>query len=62
MMVKAVATALYLGLVEKDTRLSNVLAEAAVMSLMGAVPFALLWVWITARLDPVWAAPSGKQQ
>lgn len=57
LLVKTVATPIALGLPAKGLDIVEGLVSSALMALLGAVPFALLWVWITARLDPAWSSP-----
>jgi hypothetical protein len=53
---KAALTFLYLAIVEPVRgELWGMLFGSCVMSLLGAVPFAFLWVTITAALDPEWS-------
>ena len=56
--LKAVAVALYMILhYGGRSDLRDVILTAAVLSLLGAVPFALLWLGITAWLDPARPRP-----
>jgi hypothetical protein len=51
-LLKAVATAFYITVIQRDFELSNTLFASAMISLLGAVPFALLWVLVMAWTDP----------
>jgi hypothetical protein len=55
-LLKAVGTFLYMGVMERDTSgLMGRTIGCLLMSLLGAVPFALFWVLATAWLDPAWS-------
>jgi len=56
-LLKAFATALYFCLVEKMVKsdLQGILFGSAMLSLFGAVPFALFWVLSMAWTDPAWS-------
>lgn len=58
-LLKVMATFIYEGLIERITErvTSNPIdlaTRSLLMSLLGAVPFALFWVLATAWLDPAW--------
>jgi drug/metabolite transporter (DMT)-like permease len=62
-LLKAVATFIYVGLIEHHASDLKDLATASVLSpLVGAVPFALFWVLATAWLDPAWSLPPTVRQ
>jgi len=62
-LLKAVATFLYMGVMERDTSgLMGRTIGCLLMSLLGAVPFALFWVLATAWLDPAWSPPKVRQE
>ncbi len=55
-LLKAVATFVYLGLTKQgNTELIGFAIGSVLISLVGAVPFALFWVLATAWLDPAWS-------
>jgi hypothetical protein len=62
-LLKAVATFIYLSLTERDAGAPLSFALPSIMlSLLGAVPFALFWVLATAWLDPEWSQPKVVQK
>ena len=60
--LKTVAAFGYVGLTQRDgSDLLGVTMWSVMVSLLGAVPFALLWVLATAWLDPAWRSrPKGR--
>jgi hypothetical protein len=61
-LLKAMATFIYLGLTEQGTTdLMRLALPSILMSLLGAVPFALFWVLATAWLDPAWTLSKVRQ-
>jgi hypothetical protein len=57
-LLKASLTFFYLLVIESGRgEILALLFASGMMSLLGAVPFAFLWVLITARLDPEWTRP-----
>jgi hypothetical protein len=55
-LLKALATFVYLGLIEHHpSELLSLVTGSMLLSLLGAVPFAFLWILVTAWLDPVWS-------
>jgi hypothetical protein len=61
-LLKAAATFIYVGLTEHQTQdFMSLATGSVVLSLLGAVPFALLWVWATAWLDPAWRGERARQ-
>jgi hypothetical protein len=62
-LLKAIATFIYKGLTEQGTSdLMSLATESMLLSLLGAVPFALFWVLATAWLDPAWSPPKGQAE
>jgi hypothetical protein len=61
-LLKAMATFIYLGLTERGTPdLMGRAMNSMMLSLLGAVPFAMFWVLATAWLDPAWSPPKVRQ-
>lgn len=61
-LLKAVAAFGYVGLTEQSTSdLMSLALPSILISLLGAVPFALFWVLATAWLDPAWSRPKVRQ-
>ena len=55
-LLKAVAIFIYAGLSQRTLRsLMSLAMGSMLLSLLGAVPFALFWVLATAWLDPAWS-------
>jgi hypothetical protein len=62
-LLKAVAAFAYLGLVQRDdSELLSIAMGSVMVSLLGAVPFALFWVLATAWLDPAWSPAKGQPE
>jgi len=60
-LLKALGTAVYIVAIERDLELSDtpgIVIGAVLMAFFGAVPFAWLWIQITARLDPAFSSPA----
>lgn len=61
-LLKTFAVTFYLCAFEHGNRLSGILFGSAMMSLVGAVPFALLWVMVMVWTDPAWRTrPQGPE-
>jgi hypothetical protein len=61
-LLKALATFIYQGLTEQaPLDLMGLATSSLLLSLLGAVPFALFWVLATALLDPAWSRPKASQ-
>ncbi len=58
--LKAVGTFLYLGVGKGLADLGSLAFPSVLISLLGAVPFALFWVLATAWLDPAWPGPKAR--
>ena len=54
--LKTLATTCYIAVFESGSLLPDVLFGSAMLSLTGAVPFALLWILSMACSDPAWSA------
>ena len=62
-LLKVIATFIYEGLAEQGTSdLMSLATESMLLSLLGAVPFALFWVLATAWFDPAWSPPKGQAE
>ena len=53
-LLKAAATLVFLVFTESASEIPGILIGSVMLSLLGAVPFALLWTLATALLDPAW--------
>jgi hypothetical protein len=53
-LLKTIATAYYIIVFEDGSEPGSVLFVSTMISLLGAVPFALLWVLAMVRTDPAW--------
>jgi len=61
-LLKAAATFIYLVITGgRRPDLLSLAGASVALSLLGAVPFALLWVWATAWLDPAWRGERARQ-
>jgi hypothetical protein len=57
-LLKTLATFFYILVFENGSNPSDFLLDSAMISLSGAVPFALLWVLAMAQSDPAWPPPA----
>jgi hypothetical protein len=55
-LLKILATIFYSFMVQADPDAGSILVGSGMLALLGAVPFALLWVLGLAWLDPAWSA------
>ena len=58
--LKMFATFFYILVFQNGSRPSGLLLGSAMISLLGAVPFALLWVLTMAWSDPAWSPPAAR--
>ncbi len=59
--LKALATSFYMLAVERNPEPGSLLVGSVIMSLLGAVPFAFLWVLAMAWSDPDWSSPAAQK-
>jgi len=58
--LKTLATFFYSAVFENRSAPTDLLGSAMILSLLGAVPFALLWVLGMAWSDPAWRPPAAR--
>ncbi len=62
-LLKTAGTFIYLCITEKSHgETSGMLIGSVMLSLLGAVPFAFMWVIVASVLDPAWSCPIQKHE